>query len=73
MAQDGLRRGVVTLPHGYGQRYGRGPPVGPAVNRLTCAAHCEPLSKTPLDKFVPVDIEPLSAPRQPFTTEESAS
>ena len=70
-----MRRGVVTLPHGYGQRYGGGPPMGPAVNRLTSAAHCDPLSKTPMHKYVPVHIEPLHAAKvhQPLTTEEAPS
>lgn len=53
---DGLRRGVVTLPHGYGMRYGDGEPVGPQINRLTSGAHCDPLSRTPFHKYVPVRI-----------------
>ena len=59
---DSVRRGVVTLPHGYGQRYGGESPIGPAVNRLTSTSHCDPLSKTPWHKYVPVHIEPLQAP-----------
>jgi anaerobic selenocysteine-containing dehydrogenase len=72
---DSVRRGVVILPHGYGQRYGGESAVGPAVNRLTSTSHCDPLSKTPLHKYVPVHIEPLQAPQAhpPLTTEESAS
>jgi hypothetical protein len=46
----------VTLPHGYGIRYDGGPPVGPEINRLTSAGHCDPVARTPFHKFVPVDI-----------------
>jgi anaerobic selenocysteine-containing dehydrogenase len=53
---DRLRPGVVTLPHGYGGYYdGRGP-IGPAVNRLTASGHCDPFTKTPYHKYVPVTI-----------------
>jgi anaerobic selenocysteine-containing dehydrogenase len=53
---DSVRPGVVTLPHGYGGHFqGRGP-IGPAVNRLTTAGHCEPFTKTPYHKYVPVRI-----------------
>jgi anaerobic selenocysteine-containing dehydrogenase len=55
---DSVRPGVVTLPHGYGGHYaGRGP-IGPAINRLTASAHCEPFTKTPYHKYVPVRIRP---------------
>jgi anaerobic selenocysteine-containing dehydrogenase len=57
---DGLRRGVVTLPHGYGQRYRGGAPAGPELNRLTDRTHCDPLSKTPYHKHVPVWIRPAA-------------
>ncbi|MDP2226234.1 MAG: molybdopterin-dependent oxidoreductase [Moraxellaceae bacterium] len=53
---DSVRRGVVTLPHGYGFRYQDSAPVGPELNRLTDAAHCDPLSRTPYHKYVPVHI-----------------
>lgn len=56
---DRIRRGVVTLPHGYGMRYDGGPPVGPELNRLTSSAHCDPIARTPFHKFVPVEIEPI--------------
>ena len=32
-------------------------PISPQINRLTVAAHCEPLSKTPYHKYVRVEIE----------------
>ena len=57
---DSVRKGVVTLPHGYGQIYRHGERVGPAVNLLTSTAHCDPLSKTPYHKYLPVQIEPVS-------------
>lgn len=57
---DSVRPGVVTLPHGYGGHYaGRGP-IGPAINRLTATAHCEPFTKTPYHKHVPVQIHAVS-------------
>jgi anaerobic selenocysteine-containing dehydrogenase len=58
---DHLRRGTATLPHGYGQRYRDSAPVGPQVNRLTTGAHCDPLTRTPFHKYVPVHIEPVFA------------
>jgi anaerobic selenocysteine-containing dehydrogenase len=56
---DSVRRGVVTLPHGYGGRYAGSEAIGPAVNRLTSSGHCEPFTKTPYHKHVPVRIRPL--------------
>lgn len=51
-----VRTGVVTLPHGYGVCFQDGPPMGPPVNQLTSAAHCEPFSKTPFHKYVPAKV-----------------
>jgi anaerobic selenocysteine-containing dehydrogenase len=66
---DSVRPGVVTLPHGYGGLYqGRGP-IGPAVNRLTSAAHCEPFTRTPYHKYVPVRIHRQPASRPAAHTE----
>jgi len=56
---DSVRRGMVTLPHGYGMRYQGSEPIGPELNRLTAANHCDPLSRTPYHKYVPVHIEKL--------------
>ncbi|MGY2292094.1 molybdopterin-dependent oxidoreductase [Pseudomonas sp. SDO528_S397] len=53
---DSVRVGVVTLPHGYGMSYKGGPPLGPQLNVLTSGAHCDPFSKTPYHKYVPVNI-----------------
>jgi anaerobic selenocysteine-containing dehydrogenase len=53
---EDLRRGTVSLPHGYGMRYKDSAPIGPQLNRLTGAAHCDPLSRTPYHKYVPVRI-----------------
>ncbi len=60
---DSVRRGVATLPHGYGTRYRGGAPVGPELNRLTSAAHCDPLTRTPYHKYVPARIFPAVALR----------
>lgn len=54
---DGMRRGVVSLPHGYGMSYRGSDPVGPQINRLTAASSCDPFSKTPFHKFVRIQIE----------------
>ena len=56
---EGMRKGVVSLPHGYGLRYRGGEPIGPELNRLTSTQHCDPLSKTPYHKYVPVRLERL--------------
>jgi len=53
---DSVRPGVVTLPHGYGADYGGPGSRGPAVNRLTSTAHCDPFTKTPYHKYVPVRV-----------------
>ncbi|MDF2445937.1 MAG: molybdopterin oxidoreductase family protein [Moraxellaceae bacterium] len=58
---DSVRRGMVTLPHGYGQRYNGGAPAGPEINRLTASDHCDPLSRTPFHKYVPVHIRKPAA------------
>lgn len=55
---DGLLRpGMVTLPHGYGMKYKGGERVGPALNMLTSGDHCDPFTKTPFHKYVPVKLE----------------
>jgi anaerobic selenocysteine-containing dehydrogenase len=54
--EDGMRKGVVSLPHGYGMRYRGGDPMGPQLNRLTKGSHCDPLTRTPYHKYVPVRI-----------------
>lgn len=59
-SDDTVRRGVVSLPHGYGQRYDGGTGAGPALNVLTSTTHCDPLSKTPFHKYLPVQIEPIA-------------
>ena len=59
---DGLRPGVVTLPHGYGMEFpdasGTRRAVGPLVNWLTDAAHRDPLTATPYHKYVRVRVRP---------------
>jgi anaerobic selenocysteine-containing dehydrogenase len=52
----GLRRNVVTLPNGYGLRFQNKEPVGPQLNMLTSSDHCDPLTKTPFHKYVPIRI-----------------
>lgn len=57
---DTVRPGMVMLPHGYGQRFKGGLPIGPQINRLTAATHCDPLVRTPFHKYVPVRLTALS-------------
>ncbi len=54
---DTVRRGMVTLPHGYGMRYKGSEPIGPQINMLTTGTHCDALSRTPFHKYVPVHID----------------
>jgi anaerobic selenocysteine-containing dehydrogenase len=61
---DSVRTGMVTLPHGYGMRYKDSAPIGPELNRLTSGSHCDPLSKTPFHKHVPVQIEKVTVAQQ---------
>lgn len=68
---DTVRRGVVTLPHGYGQRYNGGAGLGPALNLLTSTTHCDPLTKIPFHKYLPVRIEPI--PRATTASEETSA
>jgi anaerobic selenocysteine-containing dehydrogenase len=68
---EGLRPGVVTLPHGYGMDYpdasGKRRSVGPLVNWLTDAAHRDPLTATPYHKHVPVRVRPVAASEESTT------
>lgn len=57
---DTTRPGFVTLPHGYGMRYRDGEPTGPQLNRLTSSGHCDPLTRTPHHKFVPVRLRSVA-------------
>jgi anaerobic selenocysteine-containing dehydrogenase len=54
---EGMRKGVVSLPHGYGMRFQGGEPIGPQLNMLISGEHCDPLSKTPYHKYVPIRLE----------------
>ena len=54
-----VRQGMVTLPHGYGTRYKGSEPIGPAINMLTSGSHCDPFTKTPIHKHVPVQLEKI--------------
>tara|TARA_R110001599_G_scaffold96222_2_gene248932 strand:- start:462 stop:2750 length:2289 start_codon:yes stop_codon:yes gene_type:complete len=58
---DSVRKGMLTLPHGYGMRYKGSEPIGPALNRLTTGKHCDPFTKTPYHKYVPVKLEKIAS------------
>ncbi len=57
---DAVRPGLVTLPNGYGSEHrgadGRRRAAGPAINLLTDAAWRDPISFTPLHKYVRVRL-----------------
>ncbi|MET0071232.1 MAG: molybdopterin-dependent oxidoreductase [Candidatus Thiodiazotropha sp.] len=59
-----MQPGFVSLPHGYGFEYcdsatpGHSIQNGPKINMLTALGHCDPISKTPYHKYVPVHIHP---------------
>jgi anaerobic selenocysteine-containing dehydrogenase len=62
---DEVRRGMVSLPHGYGMLERDGgnlKQLGPNVNDLTDSNHCDAIAKTPFHKHVPVRISaPVAA------------
>jgi anaerobic selenocysteine-containing dehydrogenase len=57
---DTMLPGVMSLPHGYGMDHpgpdGGRQENGPRINRLTATAHCDPRTKTPYHKTVPVRL-----------------
>ena len=66
---NSVRRKVVTLPNGYGVSYKGNKPEGPELNMLTKGNHCEPFTKTPYHKHLPVKIrrsETLAANNKGF-------
>jgi anaerobic selenocysteine-containing dehydrogenase len=56
-----IRRKMVTLPNGYGLQFKNSEPLGPQLNMLTASDNCEPFTKTPYHKYVPVKITKLVA------------
>jgi len=62
---DGLRPGLLALPHGYGQSYptadGGRLSNGPRINALTDSTNCDPIAGTPYHKHVAVRLAKVSA------------
>src|SRR5262245_34768565 len=58
-----MRRGLVALPHGYGQSYpdGTGGRIvdGPRLNLITAHDDCDPIAATPYHKNVAVHLAPV--------------
>ena len=58
-----MRRGLVALPHGYGQSYpdGEGGRIvdGPRLNLITAHDDCDPIAATPYHKNVAVHLAPV--------------
>jgi anaerobic selenocysteine-containing dehydrogenase len=60
-ADDSMRRGMVGLPHGYGQYYpGRDRRVlaGPRLNLITASDDCDPITATPHHRNIAVRLRP---------------
>jgi len=59
-----MRRGLVALPHGYGQSYpdGAGGRIvdGPRLNLITAHDDCDPIAATPHHKDVAVHLAPVA-------------
>jgi anaerobic selenocysteine-containing dehydrogenase len=55
-ADDSLRTGYATLPHGYGMTYplqnGERISIGPRINMLSASDDCDPIGATPYHKNV---------------------
>ncbi|HXG64258.1 MAG TPA: molybdopterin-dependent oxidoreductase [Blastocatellia bacterium] len=62
---ESVRRGLVTLPHGYGMEYpdgdGKRRRTGAHINELTAAEDRDPIAGTPYHKHIPVRLTPLEA------------
>ena len=56
---EAMRKGTLSLPHGYGIRYNNGEVIGPELNKLTSSKDCDPLSRTPYHKVVPVHVQKI--------------
>jgi anaerobic selenocysteine-containing dehydrogenase len=60
LVDDTVRPGVVSLPHGFGLRYtaedGTRREHGPLINLLSSADYCDPRTKTPYHKNIPVRV-----------------
>jgi anaerobic selenocysteine-containing dehydrogenase len=65
---DGVRRGVVSLPHGWGhdrpgtRTHHASADPGANVNQLLDGSLLDPLSGNAVLNGVPVDVAPLTAP-----------
>jgi anaerobic selenocysteine-containing dehydrogenase len=63
-SDDSMRRGLVALPHGYGQAYpdGHGNRVvnGPRLNVITAYDDRDPIAATPYHKNVAVRLAPVT-------------
>ena len=87
-ADDTLRTGYATLPHGYGMTYplqnGERVSIGPRINTLSASDNCDPIGATPYHKSVPAKLraasedeagmsEEISSKVRAFVTAQSAT
>ena len=66
---DAMQLGFVSLPHGYGFDYMDPENLelkqnGPRINLLTSSDHCDPITKTPYHKYVPVQLSPIEGKKR---------
>jgi len=64
---DEMRRGMVSLPHGYGMleqrsdQIGDTERIGPDINMLSDLAYCDRIAKTPFHKQIPARVTALTS------------
>jgi anaerobic selenocysteine-containing dehydrogenase len=68
---DSVRRGLVTLPHGYGMEHpdgnGKRRRTGAHINELTSAEDRDPIAGTPYHKYISVRLTPVEASANQFS------
>ena len=64
---DTVQPGALSLPHGFGLKYtspdGTRTPHGPLINLLSASDHCDPLTRTPYHKNIPVRVRKVEDTR----------
>ena len=75
-ADESLRLGYATLPHGYGMTYplknGERVSIGPRINMLSASDDCDPIGATPYHKNVPARLRVASDDEAGMSEEVSA-
>ena len=74
-ADENLRQGQASLPHGYGQIYDTPAgqvTVGPRLNLITDCDDCDPIARTPYHKNVAIRVERATAEEVRVAEEQEA-